>query len=217
MYRRIFKGIIDQGQTAAFLAAMRDAGEHQDARGIRARTTIWGAMTGETNGVTIASDFNTFDELEKFIEMSALDARFAGVRRAVRSLMVFESAEVAIQRLDYHSEGLISSEEATAPHRYMRTLTGEVKPGHHRDLVMSLSQALEYQKQRGILATTSVWSSVTGHTSGISLAAEFDTLAELEKFDEMAQRDAEFARLRKASRESMVFRTSHVQLLRNLL
>lgn len=217
MYRRNFEGIIDQGQTAAFLAAMREASQHQLDRGIRARTTIWGAMTGQTNGVLISSDFDTLEELEKFTEMAALDARFAGIRRAVRSLMVFESAEVAIQRLDYHSDGLISSEEATAPRHYMRVLEGEVKPGHHRDFVMSVSQALEYQKQRGIEATTSVWSSVTGHTNGIALVAEFDSLVELEKFDEMAQKDAEFARLRRASRESMVFRTSSVNLLRNLL
>jgi hypothetical protein len=196
---------------------MREASQHQLDRGIRARTTIWGSMTGQTNGVVIASDFDTLEELEKFTEMTAVDARFAGIRRAVRSLMVFDSAEVIIQRLDYHSEGLISSEDATAPRHYMRVLSGEVRPGHHRDFVMSVSQALEYQKQRGIDATTSVWSAVTGATSGISLVGEFDSLAELEKFDDMAQKDAEFARLRRASRESMVFRTSLVNLLRNLL
>ncbi|MGH2608053.1 MAG: hypothetical protein ACRDHF_03100 [Tepidiformaceae bacterium] len=217
MYRRIFRGIIDQGQTAAFLAAMREASQHQLDRGIRARTTIWGAMTGQTNGVLIASDFNTFEELEKFTEMTAVDARFAGMRRAVRSLMVFDSAMVEIQRLDYHSEGLISSEDATAPRHWMRTLSGQVRPGHHRDFIMSVAQALEYQKQRGIDATTSVWSAQTGQTSGISLVADFDSLSELEKFDEMAQKDAEFARLRRASRESMVFQTSHVTLHRNLL
>jgi len=217
MYRRVFRGIIDQGQTAAFLAAMREASQHQLDRGIRARTTIWGAMTGQTNGALIASDFNTLEELEKFTEMASMDARFAGMRRAVRSLTVFDSAHVAIQRLGYHSEGLISSEDATRPRRYMRTLEGGVRPGHHRDFVMSVSQALEYQKARGIDATTSVWTSVTGATNGISLVAEFDTLAELEHFDEMAQNDAEFARLRRASRESMVFPTSQVQLMRNLL
>jgi hypothetical protein len=217
MYRRIFRGIIDQGQTAPFLAAIREASQHQLDRGIRARTSVWGAMTGQTNGVVIASDFNTLEELEKFTEMAAVDARFAGMRRAVRSLMVFDSAMVDIQRLDYHSEGLISSEDATAPRHFMRVLTGQVRPGHHRDFVMSVAQALEYQKERGIDATTSVWSSQTGQTSGISLVGEFDSLAELEKFDEMAQKDSEFARLRRASRESMVFQTSHVNLLRNLL
>ena len=80
-----------------------------------------------------------------------------------------------------------------------------------------ISQALEYQKQRGIDATTSVWSAVTGSTNGVSIVAEFDTLAELEKFDEMAVTDNEFGKLRKATRESMVFLTSHVELMRNLV
>lgn len=216
MYRRLFSGIIAQGQTTAFLAAMSEARDHQTGRGIRARTSIWSAMTGQTNSVVIASDFNTLDELEKFVELAALDSIFAGIRRAVRSLMVYEHTEVGIHRLDYHSEGLISSEEATEPRHYLRTLTGEVKPGHHRDFVLSVSQALEYQKNRGIDATTSVWSHVTGGTSGVSLVAEFDTLAELEKFDEMAQQDQEFAALRRKSRESMVFLTSRVQVMRNL-
>jgi hypothetical protein len=99
----------------------------------------------------------------------------------------------------------------------MRTLTGEVKPGHHRDFVHSISEALEYQKQRGIEAVTSVWSSVTGATSGVSVVGEFSSLHELERFDEMALQDAEFGRLRRATRESMVFLTSQVQLMRNLL
>jgi hypothetical protein len=217
MYRRVVTGVIAQGRTSAFLAAMRESSEHQDGRGIRARITVWGAMTGQTNGVLIASDFNTLDELEKFTDLSVEDAKFAAVRRAVRSEMVYDASDVSIHRLAYHSEGLISSEEATAPRHYMRTLTGEVKPGHHREFVMSISHALEYQKQRGIDATTSVWSAVTGATSGVSIVAEFDSLSELEKFDEMAVQDAEFGKLRKATRETMVFLTSHVNVMRNLL
>jgi hypothetical protein len=174
-------------------------------------------MTGQTNSVLIAADFNTLDELEKFQEMAAIDTAFANVRRAVREQMVYHSSQVSIQRLSYHSEGLISSEEATAPRRYMRTLAGEVQPGHHREFVLSISQALDYQKQRGIDATTSVWSSVTGATSGVQIVAEFDSLAELERFDELSQQDTEFARLRKATRQTMVFSTSHVQIMRNLL
>ena len=131
--------------------------------------------------------------------------------------MVYEASEVSIHRLAYHSEGMISSEDATEPRRYMRTLTGDVQAGRHREFVMSVSQALEYQKQRGIDATTSVWSAVTGATNGVSIVAEFDSLAELEKFDEMSVQDAEFGRLRKATRETMVFLTSHVDLMRNLL
>ena len=130
--------------------------------------------------------------------------------------MVYDVSDVSIHRLDYHSERLISSEEATAPRRYMRTLTGDVQPGRKRDFIMSISQALEYQKARGIDATTSVWSAVTGSTNGVSIVAEFDTLGELEKFDEMAAQDTEFGKLRKATRESMVFLTSHVELMRNL-
>lgn len=217
MYRRMLTGVIAQGRTSAFLQAMRDASEHQDDRGIRARTTVWGAMTGQSSAVVIASDFNTLDDLEKFTDLAANDARFAAVRRAVRTEMVYDASEVSILRLAYHSEGMISSEDATAPRRYIRTLTGDVQAGRHREFVMSISQALEYQKQRGIAATTSVWSAVTGSTSGVSIVAEIDTLVELEKFDEMALQDAEFGRLRKATRETMVFLTSHVELMRNLL
>ena len=217
MYRRAVTGIIAQGRTHAFLAAMRESNEHQAGRGIRARTTVWGAMTGQTNSVLIASDFNTLDELEKFTDLASNDARFAAVRRAVRTEMVYDASEVSIHRLAYHSEGLISSEDATAPRHFMRTLSGEVQAGHHREFVMSISQELEYQKQRGIDATTSVWSAMTGATSGVSIVAEFDTLTELEKFDEMALQDAEFGKLRRATRETMVFLTSQVDIMRNLL
>jgi hypothetical protein len=217
MYRRNFSGIIAQGKTAAFLAAMREARDHQEERDIRARTTVWGAMTGQTNSVLIASDFNTLEDLERFTEMAALDQRFAGLRRAVRTEMVYDSASVAIERLAYHSEGLISSEDATAPRRFMRTLTGHMQAGHSRDFIASISQALEYQKQRGIDATTSVWTGVTGATSGVSVVAEFDSLAELERFDELSQQDTGFAKLRKETRASMVFLTSRVAIMRNLM
>ncbi len=217
MYRRIVTGIIDRGKTSAFLVAMRESSEYQAERGIRARSAVWGSMTGQTNGVLIASDFNTLEELEKFTDLATEDARFAQIRRAVRSQMIYDASEVSIHRLSYHSDGLISSEDATAPRRYMRTLAGEVQPGKHREFVHSISQALEYQKARGIEASTSVWSAMTGGTNAVSIVAEFDGLAELEKFEEMAMQDAEFARLRKATRESMVFLTSEVELLRNLL
>ena len=217
MYRRILTGVIAQGRTKAFLEAMRANNRFQDERGLRSRTTVWGAMTGQTNSVLIASDFNTLDELEKFTDLATEDAAFARVRRAVRTEMVYEASEVAIQRLSYHSEGLISSEEATESRRYMRTLTGEVQAGRHREFVMSISQALAYQKERGIDAYTSVWSAVTGPTSGVAIVAEFNSLVELEKFDEIAVRDAEFGRLRAATRSSMVFLTSEVELMRNLL
>jgi hypothetical protein len=216
MYRRILTGIIERGQTGPFLAAMRESGRHQDERGIRARTTVWGSISGQTSGVLIASDFNSLEELEKFTEMVAKDSSFATLRREVRSKMVYDESEVSIHRLDYHSEGLISSEDATAPRRYMRTLDGDVAPGRKRDFIHSIAQALEFQKARGINATTSVWSAVTGATNGVSIVAEFDTFGELERFDQMAAEDREFARLRAATRESMVFLTSRVHLMRSL-
>jgi hypothetical protein len=217
MYRRLTTGIVERGKTSLFLDAMRQSRDHQAERGIRARTTVWGTVTGQNNGVLICSDFSTLEELEKFMELTSQDASFAQIRKAVRSQMVYDASEVSIHRLAFHSEGLITSEEATAPRNYMRTLTGDVQPGKHREFVMAMSNALQYQAERGIEATTSVWSAVTGTTNGVSIVAEFDSLSELEKFDEMAMRDAEFARLRAASRESMVFLTSYVQILRNLM
>lgn len=217
MYRRIVTGIVERGKTAEFLDAMRQSSEHQQKRGIRARTAVWGSVTGQTNGVLIASDFSGLDELDKFLDLTSQDQTFAHIRRAVRSQMVFDSSEVAIHRLSFHSEGLMSSEDATEPRRYMRILSGDVQPGKHREFVMSVSHALQYQAQKGIDATTSVWSTVTGTTNGVSIIAEFDSLGELEKFDEMAQQDGEFARLRAASRESMVFLTSRVSIMRNLM
>lgn len=217
MYRRLLAGIVAQGRTRDFLEAMSRANEYQRDRGIRARTAVWGAMTGQNNAVFIAADFNQLEDLERWTDLATEDSGFAQVRRDVRSTMVYDDSDVSIHRLAYHSEGLMTSEDATAPRKYMRTLTGEVQPGHHREFVLSVSQALEYQKQRGIDAHTSVWSAMTGHTSGVSIVAEFDSLAELEKFDEMAVQDAEFGRLRAATRASMVFLTSETQLMRNLL
>ena len=88
MYRRILSGIIAQGRTKAFLEALRAADVYQNERGLRARTTVWGAMTGQSNGVLIASDFNTLDELEKFTALAAEDSGFAKLRSAVSREMV---------------------------------------------------------------------------------------------------------------------------------
>jgi hypothetical protein len=174
-------------------------------------------MTGQNNHVVIAADFNTLEDLERWSDLATNDQHFAVVRRDVSQHLVYEESEVSILRLSYHSDGLISSEEATEPRKFMRVLKGEVQPGRHRDFVLSVSQALDYQAKRGIDATTSVWASMTGHTAGVSIVAEFDSLSELEKFDEMAVRDAEFGRLRAATRASMVFLTSKTQLMRNLM
>ena len=217
MYRRLLSGIIAQGKTRDFLEGMRQANDYQLGRGIRARTAVWGAMTGQNNRVVIAADFNLLEDLERWTDLATEDANFAQVRRSVRTHMVYDDSDVSIHRLAYHSEGLMTSEDATEPRKFMRILSGEVQPGHHREFVLSVSQALDYQKQRGIDAHTSVWSAMTGHTSGVSIVGEFDSLAELEKFDEMAVTDAEFGRLRAATRASMVFLTSETQLMRNLM
>lgn len=217
MYRRLLSGIIAQGKTRDFLEGMRQAEQYQRERGIRARTAIWGAMTGQNNRVLIAADFNLLEDLERWTDLATEDSSFAQLRRGVRTHMVYDDSDVSIHRLAYHSEGLMTSEDATAPRKFMRVLSGEVQPGHHREFVLSVSQALDYQKQRGIDAHTSVWSAMTGHTSGVSIVGEFDSLAELEKFDEMAVTDSEFGRLRAATRASMVFLTSETQLLRNLM
>ena len=209
--------MIERGKTSEFLDAMRESVKYQDERGIRARTAIWAAMTGQTNEVFIATDFNTLDDLERYTELTAKDSTFADVRRAVRSLMVYQGASVLIQRLSFHSQGLISAEEATAPRHFRRTLSGETLPGKQRQFVHSIAQALHFQEERGVDATTSVWTSLTGATNAISIDAEFDTLAELQKFDDMAATDADFAALRRATREAMEFHTTNVQLLRNLL
>lgn len=217
MFRRLLSGVVAQGKTKDFLAAMRESNEYQFSRGIRARTAVWGAMTGQNNRVVIAADFNLLEDLERWSDLATNDQQFAVLRRDVAQHLVYDASEVSILRLSYHSDGLISSEEATEPRKFMRVLEGEVQPGRHRDFVLSVSQALDYQKARGIDATTSVWSAMTGHTAGVSIAGEFDTLQELEQFDEMAVRDEEFARLRAATRASMVFLTSKTQLWRNLL
>lgn len=216
MYRRITTGVIDRGRTADFLKAMATSCAYQAERGIRARTAVWGSVTGDTNGVLIVSDFSALSEMEEYLDLTAQDAHFAQLRRELRACMVTNVSRVVVYRLSFHSEGLISSEEVTRPRKYIRVLSGDVRPGHHRDFVMAVSHALQYQTSRGIDATTSVWTAATGSTTGVLVVGEFDSLAELEKFDEMGRNDSEFARLRASSRENMVFSTSQVQLLRNL-
>ncbi|MEX2081669.1 MAG: hypothetical protein WEC33_08635, partial [Dehalococcoidia bacterium] len=91
MYRRVINGVIDRGKTQDFLAAMRESNDFQRERGIRARTTVWGAMTGQTNGVLIAGDFNTLDDLELFTDLTVEDSKFASIRRAVSSNLIYEA------------------------------------------------------------------------------------------------------------------------------
>lgn len=217
MYRRLTRGIVERGQTGALLTAARLAIEHQDNRGVRARTALWAAMTGPTNAVSIVMDFNTLEELERLNDLATQDAQFAGIWADVEHHLLPGHTDASIQRLSYHSEGLISAEEATAPRRFLRLMTGEVLPGKNREFVLSLGEALQYQAERGIDATTSVWTALSGGTNSIAIAGEFDSMAELERFDDLAQQDSEFARFRRATREAMAFLTTHVELMRNVL
>ena len=217
MYRRLIHGIVERGQTGALLGAARTAIEHQDNRGIRARTALWAAMTGTTNAVSIVMDVNTLEELERWNELAVQDAQFAGIWADVERHLLPGHTNASIHRLSYHSEGLISAEEATAPRRFLRLMTGEVLPGKGREFVVSLAEALRYQGERGVDATTSVWTALSGGTNAIAIAGEFDSMAELERFDDLALQDAEFARFRRATREAMAFLTTHVELMRNVL
>ena len=217
MYRRLIRGIVERGQTGALLGAARVAIEHQENRGISARTAIWAAMTGPTNAISIVMDFNTLEELERLNDLAAQDAQFAGIWADVERHLLPGHTNASIHRLSYHSEGLISAEEATAPRRFLRLMTGEVLPGKGREFVVSLSEALRYQAERGVDATTSVWTALSGGTNAIAIAGEFDSMAELERFDDLALQDAEFARFRRATREAMAFLTTHVELMRNVL
>ncbi len=217
MYRRLIRGIVERGQTGALLGAARVAIEHQENRGISARTAIWAAMTGPTNAISIVMDFNTLEEMERLNDLAAQDTQFAGIWADVERHLLPGHTDASIHRLSYHSEGLISAEEATAPRRFLRLMTGEVLPGKGREFVVSLSEALRYQAERGVDSTTSVWTALSGGTNAIAIAGEFDSMAELERFDDLAHRDAEFARFRRATREAMAFLTTHVELMRNVL
>ena len=98
MYRRLIRGIVERGQTGELLAAARVAFEHQDNRGIRARTALWAAMTGPTNAVSIVMDFNTLEELERFDDLALQDSEFARFRRATREAMAFLTTHVELMR-----------------------------------------------------------------------------------------------------------------------
>ena len=217
MYRRLISGIVERGQTAQLLSAARVAIEHQQNRGISSRTAVWTAMTGPTNAISLVMDFNTLEELERLSDLVTQDARFAGIWADVERHLLPGRTDASIHRLAYHSEGLISAEEATAPRRFLRLMTGEVLPGKNREFVLSLAEALQYQAERGIDATTSAWTALSGGTNAIAIAGEFDSMSELERFDDLALQDSEFARFRRATREAMAFLTTHVELMRNVL
>jgi hypothetical protein len=145
-----------------------------------------------------------------------MEREFAKIRGQVRMNMTFES-DVHLWRLAFNSDGSITSESTTAPRRFLRMLTGEVQPGKHVEFVRSLQTALEYQDAKGIDTNTSIWRAVTGKNAAAVITSEFDSLAELEKFEDLVAHDASFAGLRRATRSAMVFGTAQVALYRRLL
>ncbi len=98
MYLRVFSGQIQPGQHAAFLAAVEAAVDYQQQRGIRIRTTVWNALTGDPNRVTIDGEFQSLQDLETFEELVAQDQQFAELRAAVRRAMVFETSTITLYR-----------------------------------------------------------------------------------------------------------------------
>ena len=100
---------------------------------------------------------------------------------------------------------------------YRRVLTGQVAPGRHGDFLRAVEEALEYQAQRGIEARFSVWDSITGPASQVEIIAEFESLQELEQFEELAAQDQRFAQMRRAVREAMVFDSAEIEIYRNLV
>ena len=99
---------------------------------------------------------------------------------------------------------------------YRRVLTGQVAPGRHGEFLKAVEDALDYQAQRGIEAQFSVWNSISGPASQVEIVAEFDSLQELEQFEELAAQDARFADLRRQVREAMVFESAEITLYRRL-
>ncbi|MEE9277773.1 MAG: hypothetical protein V3V06_05135 [Dehalococcoidia bacterium] len=100
---------------------------------------------------------------------------------------------------------------------YRRVLTGQVAAGEHGEFLAAVEAALEYQAQRGIDARFSVWDSITGPANQVEIISEFDTLSELEQFEELVAQDQTFAELRARVRESMVFETTEITLYRSLV
>ena len=100
---------------------------------------------------------------------------------------------------------------------YRRVLTGQVAPGQHGKFLAAVEEALEYQSQRGIDADYSVWDSLTGSTSEVEIISEFESLTELEAFEDLSAQDQRFSELRSKVMQSMVFESASVQLYRRLV
>ena len=100
---------------------------------------------------------------------------------------------------------------------YQRVLTGHVAPGKHGEFLAAAEAALDYQAQRGIEADFAVWDSITGPASQVKIVAHFDSLQELEQFEELAAQDQTFSELRQRVRAAMIFESAQVQILRRLI
>ena len=99
---------------------------------------------------------------------------------------------------------------------YQRVLTGQVAPGKHGEFLAAVEAALDYQSQRGIDADFAVWDSITGPASQVQVVAQFDSMHELEQFEELAAQDQTFSELRQRVRAAMVFDSASVQIFRRL-
>ncbi len=100
---------------------------------------------------------------------------------------------------------------------YRRVLTGQVAPGQHGEFLAAARAALDYQAARGIEADFAIWDSITGPASQVEIVALFDSLQELEQFEELAAQDQTFSKLRQRVRQAMVFESASVQVFRRLV
>lgn len=99
---------------------------------------------------------------------------------------------------------------------YRRVFRGQVAPGRHGEFLAAVEEALLYQHQRGIRAHYSVWDALTGRASEVEIVSEFESLQDLEQFEELVAQDQAFAGIRQRVRAAMVFESTTVTLYRQL-
>jgi hypothetical protein len=99
---------------------------------------------------------------------------------------------------------------------YRRVFRGQVAPGRHGEFLAALEEALLYQQQRGIDARYSVWDALTGRASEVEIISEFESLQDLDRFEELVAQDQTFADIRQRVRAAMVFESTTVTLYRQL-
>jgi len=100
---------------------------------------------------------------------------------------------------------------------YRRVLTGQVAAGKHGEFLAAVEAALDYQAKRGIDAEFQVWDAITGPASQVEIVAQFDSMQELEQFEELVAQDQTFSELRQRVRQAMVFDSASVQIFRSLV